>query len=298
MHGPDTILVAAPAGPTRDRLEAFLSARNARILPLHREAFPHTPRIVIDQASLRMDGADVLAKIRCAIVLDSGMMWPLPMLDPTPDAWERHRDRFDDYLRDERETSSFWFSCLDVLNDRVPVCINPQRAFALEATKLDAFEVLRDMGVPVAPTLCTNDEAALRDFTGRHPGPWLELSLSGAKARAMDQVGLDRLRLDEDPVVLQAVDPGHVLRVVAVGGTPVVLPAGAGDADDCVARLSEIQAALGAPWLDLWLRLAAGRWVVSDFSPSARIDDLDAGECSRVLDAVQGLIDAGPREGS
>jgi hypothetical protein len=298
MHGPDTILVAAPAGPTRDRLEAFLSARNARVLPVHREAFPHTPRIVIDQATLRMDGAEVLARVRCAIVLDSGMMWPIPMLDPTPEEWERHRDRFDDYLRDERETSSFWFSCLDILNDRVPLCINPQRAFALEATKLDAFEVLRDLGVPVAPTLCTNDEGALRDFTGRHPGPWLELSLAGGKARAMDQDGLARLRLGEDPVVLQAVDPGAALRVVAVGGTPIVLPTGACDADDCVARLSEIQAALGAPWLDVWLRRAAGRWVVSDFSPSARIDDLDAGDCSRVLEAVQGLIDAGPGEGS
>jgi hypothetical protein len=298
MHGPDTILVAAPAGPTRDRLEAFLSARNSRVLPMHREAFPHTPRTVIDQASLRMDGIDVLARVRCAIVLDSGMMWPIPMLDPTLGEWERHRDRFDDYLRDERETSSFWFSCLDVLSDRVPVCINPQRAFALEATKLDAFELLRDMGVPVAATLCTNDEAALRDFTGRHPGPWLELSLTGGKARAMDQGGLGRLRLDEDPVVLQAVEPGHVLRVVAVGGSPVVLPAGAGDVDDCIARVSEIQAVLGAPWLDLWLRPAAGGWVVSDFSPSARIDGLGAGDCSRVLEAVQGLIDAGPTEGS
>lgn len=298
MHGPDTILIAAPAGPTRDRLEAFLSARNARVLLLHREVFPHKPRIVIDQDSLRMDGTDVLARVRCAVVLDSGMMWPLPMLDPTLDAWERNRDSFDDYLRDERETSSFWFSCLDILNDRVPVCVNPQRAFALEVTKLDAFEVLRDVGVPVAPTLCTNDEAALRDFTGRHSGPWLELSLTGGKARAMDESGLAGLRLDEGPVVLQAVEPGRALRVVVVGGTPVVLPAGASDADECVARLSEIQDALGAPWLDLWLRRAAGRWVVSDFSPSARIDDLDAGECSRVLEAVQGLIDAGPGEGS
>jgi hypothetical protein len=298
MHGPDTILVAAPAGPTRDQLETFLAARNPRILPLHREVFPHTPRIVVDQASLRMDGIDLLDRVRCAVVLDSGMMWPIPMLDPTLEEWERHRDRFDDYLRDERETGSFWFSCLDIVNDRVSLCINPQRAFALEATKLDAFEVLRDMDVPVAPMLCTNDEAALRDFTGRHPGPWLELSPTGAKARAVDQGGLARLRLDEGPVVLQAVDPERVLRVVGVGGVAVVPPVGACDADECVSRLSEIQAALGAPWLDLWLRPAAGRWVVSDFSPSARIDDLDVEDRSRVLEAVQGLIDGGLGEGS
>ncbi len=298
MHGTDTILVAAPAGPTRDQLEAFLSARNARLLPLHREAFPRTPRVVIDQASLRMDGVDVLANLRCAIVVDSGMMWPLPMLDPTPEEWERHRDHFDDYLRDERETSAFWFSCLDVLNDRVPVCINPQRAFALEATKLDALEVLRDMDVPVATTLCTNDEGALRDFTGRHPGPWLELSLTGRGARTVDQGGLAGLRLSEDLVVLQAVDPAPVMRVVGVGGVPVVLPDGASDAGEVLSRLPAIQLAIGAPWLDLWLRRGAGGWVVSDFSPSARLDDLDAGDCSRVLEAVQGLIDAGSGEGA
>jgi hypothetical protein len=108
---------------------------------------------------LLVDGVDVLAEARAAVVLDSGMMWPVPMLDPSPEQWQHHRHRFDDYLRDERETSSFWFSCLDILNDRIPRCINPQAAFALDATKLDALEILRELGVPVAPTLCTDDQS-------------------------------------------------------------------------------------------------------------------------------------------
>jgi hypothetical protein len=55
--------------------------------------FPRAPLIAIEQDALLVDGVDALAEARAAVVLDSGMMWPVPMLDPSLEQWEHHRHR-------------------------------------------------------------------------------------------------------------------------------------------------------------------------------------------------------------
>lgn len=291
MDQKDTVIVAAPAGPTRDAVEAFVRAKGLQVASLRRESFPRTPRVVVDQTRLLLDDVDVLDRARAAIVLDSGLMWPLPMIDPTPDQWEQHREDFDTYLRDERETSSFWFSCLDIVGDRLKRCVNPQAAFALEATKLDAFEALREAGVPVAPTLCTNERDALDEFMAEHPGPWVEISLAGGPPTVVEAADLRARELDVDPVIVQVGDIRATAKVTSVQGAAT---AGAEPAvEGFGSSLAEAHRVLAAPWLDLWLRSDGTRWVLSDFSPSVKLDALPEAERERLIEAVWGWIDAG-----
>ena len=291
MESKDTVVVVAPAGPTREAIETFVRNKGRKVVSLRREEFPRCPQVVIEQSRLLFDDVDVLSRAHAAIVIDSGMMWPLPMLDPTPEQWEQHREDFDTYLRDERETSSFWFSCLDILNDGIERCINPQGAFALAATKLDALDALREAGVPVAPLICTNDGHALEEFLVEHRGSWVELSLSGKAPTAVEAEALRARDLEVAPVLVQAGEASAIERITSVRG---VAQAGDPDAvEGFSAFLEEAHRVLEAPWLDLWLRSDGKGWVLSDFSPAPRLDSLDDAQRERVLEAVWQWLDGG-----
>lgn len=280
------VVVVAPSGPTRDALEAFFAADDTSILSLRRESFLTEHDVMLEQDRLLIDGVDVLGESAAAIVLDSGMMWPVPMLVPSPEMWSTHRTRFDEYLRDERETQSFWFSVLDMLNDRLPICVNPQAAFAMHATKPDAFEQLASLPLPIAPMLLTNDEDRLAAFLREHPGPWTALSLTGGDSRTLTKEALRALSLQQEPIFLQA-SGGEEVCVQSVNGRVVVpepLPPEVRDV------LPEVHRVLCAPWLALRFRRAGSSWRLSDFDPSPRWEDLVPGDGERILEAIAELV--------
>jgi hypothetical protein len=229
------IIVAAPAGPGRSRLIDHLEARGAQVRSLERERLVRDGQLCIEDQRVLLDGADLLDGAAAAVVLEPGYMWPLPVLDPTPEQWAAHHGRFDDWLRDERESASLWYSLLAILDARVPAVINPQPAMAHLALPPDALALLREAGAAVAPTITTNDPDALADFANHHPDAALRaLPLwPGAPARWVERDTLGKLPLEREPLLLQALSGRQLLKVVAVAGRAVDdrdLPAAATEA--------------------------------------------------------------------
>ncbi len=286
------IITAAPAGPTRDRLEASLSDRGARVISLHRETAVSEQRLVLDaDGRLLWDGQDVLAGATAALVLDSGYMWSVPLCEPTPGQWEDHYQRFDDYLRDDRETASLWYSTLAIMEDRVPRCFNRAGAFANEAMKHDALELLRAADLPVAPALTTNDPDAVDSFARQHAGPLLELSLvPGAAARVLPREELGGLELDRRPVMLLALARPDLTRVTVAGGDLVAQSPADALPSPVPQFLPAAMEALQMEWGELVLGQGEQGWCLCDFSPSPDLGALDREDAERVLDAVWGML--------
>lgn len=284
MNESRRVIVVAPRGTTRARIEAFLERRGVDVCSIRRESFLRDQDVLIDQQSVRVDGVDV-SGADAAIVIDSGYMWPVPMLTPTKEEWELHRGRFDAYLRDERETQSFWYSLLDFINDRVAVTVNPQGSFALQATKPDAMAELAKRGVPLPPMILTNDRDRLEGFMARTAGRWLSLSLTKESSRLQNASELAGVVLEKDPVFLQSVDGESLLRLQSVEGR-IVWSDGAEAVEEVAAWIAAVHEALGAPWLELELRPSGGRWTLSDFDPGPRLDRMQEGESAAVLEAV------------
>lgn len=282
----ERILIVAPAGPTRTALTAFLGSRCRSLCSVERETVIAERALYVDAERILVHGDDV-TDAEVAIILDSGFMWPLPMLDPTRAQWDEHRHRFDDYLRDERESASLWFSFLDIVNVCVPLCINRQGAFALEAMKPDAFELLRAAGVAVAPMIATNSPEALVEFTKENPVDLLELSLCQAAPRWLDRNELAALNLDQAPVLVQAVTRGETTRVMVIGGEAQVLE---GPGSIPTAEIEVIQHTLGAEWTELIFRRTNRGWVLSDFTAAPSIAGAGDAVTDRVLERLWALI--------
>ena len=283
------IITAAPAGPTRQRLDAFFTSKGARVRSLCRDTLVTDQRLVLDHERALWDGEDLLDGAAAAVVLDSGYMWPVPLLEPTEEQWEQHHGRFDDYLRDDRETASLWYSLLAVIEDRVPRCLNRAAAFANEAMKHDALEHARGAGLPVAPALTTNDPEAARAFAGRHAGPLLELPMvPGGAPRPMERDDLASLPLDRRPVTLLALERPGLLRLTAVGG--VVVAADAAVPDDLRANVPAISRALHLEWGELVFGGDHGGWCLCDFSASPDLGTMAEDDAARTLELLWGLL--------
>jgi len=215
-----TIIVAAPAGPGRQRLTELLRRKGATVRSLERERLVPQGQLVIEDTRVLLGGEDLLLGATAAVILEPGTMWPLPALDPTAEQWAAHRGRFDDWLRDERESASLWFSLLAIIDELVPTVVNPQVAQAHLALKPDALALLREAGVAVAPTLVTNDPEAVARFCADHPDDAL-LALPlwpGAAPRRLAREDLAALPLDQEPLLLQALPGAEQLDVTAVAG--------------------------------------------------------------------------------
>lgn len=217
------IIVAAPAGTGRGRLIDHLEAQGAQVRALERERLVPDGQLCIEDQRVLLDGADLLDGAAAAVVLEPGYMWPLPVLDPTPEQWAAHQGRFDDWLRDERESASLWYSLLAILDARVPRVINPQPAMAHLALLPDALALLHEAGAAVAPSITTNDPEALADFANHHPDAALSaLQLwPGAPARWVEHGELAALPLEREPLLLQALSDRATRDVVAVEGRAV-----------------------------------------------------------------------------
>ncbi len=283
------IITAAPAGPTRQRLDAFLRGKGARVRSLCRDTLVTGQRLVLDEARALWDGEDLLDGAAAAVVLDSGYMWPVPLVEPTEEQWAQHHGRFDDYLRDDRETGSLWYSLLAVIEDRVPRCLNVAAAFANEAMKHDALEHARGAGLPVAQALTTNDPEAARAFAGQHEGPLLELPLvPGGEPLPLEREALDALPLERRPVTLLALARPQLLRLTAMGG---VVTAADGEVPDEVRGLvPTVSSRLGLELGALTFGQDTRGWCLCDFSPSPDLGALSDDDADRTLELLWDVL--------
>ena len=252
-----------------------------------------------------------------AIILDSGYMWQLPMLDPSVAEWELYADHFDDFLRNERESASFWYSLLQIINDRFPVSINRQEAFANAALKPDAPALLEEKGLPTAPCIISNDPEALTQFSREHPGFFYKTPLvPGGSSAWLNRTDLDALIQSisraPEPVQLQAFASTTPIRVMALGGEVLAqYPPTEGDHQEArqrntaestsahivsdaphnaLATISEltapIQKTLEIEWADLLFGRTPEGWRLADFSPTPALDRLPAHQSNEVLERL------------
>lgn len=282
------MLIIAPSGGTRDRLKRFFEGRAESVVCVGRDEAIAERRLVLDDERALLDGVDVLAGTSAAIVLESDLMWPLPLLDPTPAEWERERERFDEWLRDEREARSLWVSFVSIVSARVPRCFNPQPAFEHAATKPFAFELLREAGVPLPALVTTNDPEEAGAFADRYPGEYRAFELHpDDRGRWVSRQQLDELPLDVTPVMLQALATraGHTYS--AVCGR--LVPTG----DQSLARIAAAaQEVLEMPLAELVFRDGTAGPVLSDFSPSPELDLLADQEADAILHHLAEALNA------
>ncbi len=288
---PASLIIAAPAGPTRQRLERFFGPRGWRVVSLAREQIVARGQLVLDDLAVLLDGEEILDGTHAALIVDSGYMWPLPTLAPTPKQWAEHQGHFDEYLRDERETASLWYSLMEIINDRVEVCVNPQAAFEHEALKPFAFELLREAGVPLPALLTTNDPDALSSFCGQHPGGLLARELlPDAPARWLEKESPTELGLDRSPLLVQALSSREKVEVMAVNGQAVVCRPQPSE-EATLAVVPVVQQVLQMPWATLVFRRDTGGEVLSDFSASPDLGALPPSDAERVLEALAQVVD-------
>jgi glutathione synthase/RimK-type ligase-like ATP-grasp enzyme len=121
-----------------------------------------------------------------------------------------------------RERRSFLAGFVSAMEASGTVFVNPPGTMAQHFRKLEQLDSLRAAGVPVPPTLATNDPAAVLDFAQDIGGPLVYKPLAGGGLcrRVTDaDLGSDRLRLlARAPVLFQAEVPGRNIRVYVVGG--------------------------------------------------------------------------------
>jgi len=249
------VVVVAPPGPLREALLKYLSAR-APVVSLEREALTRSGRVVLTDDGLLVDGVELLRDTLGALVFDSGRMWSVPLLAPGEVEWAGLRGRFDQHLRDERESASLWFSLLEVLNAALPACINSQAAFAREALIADTLLAAANGGLPVAPLWAGNAPDALEAFAARHEGPLLSLPWDPQEPSApLPRSALASPPLQDLPTIVVAPGAGRALRVVQVAGEvvedPERHPAGVPDQAATVVRAAAKALDLGCGTLTL-----------------------------------------------
>lgn len=284
------IVLAAPAGGVRERLCAGFSKRGFEVAKLNRESFVAEGCLIIEDGGVRLRGEDVSREAAGAVILDSGYMWPVPLLSPTREEWEANRTCFDDYLRADRESASLWFSALALLGEHVPHIANPQSAFAYQAMKPQAFLELRDRGLATADFAASNDpevfhemvrkgeEARLTDLLGQSPPRWI------------DAAAVDALPLDEEAFVVQRLGSKELTEVVVAGKTCFEVRGSRADST-LVDLAREALGALGAPLgRVVFGRDPDGRRVVVDFDITGGLGALSEGDMERVVDGLAELF--------
>ena len=154
-----------------------------------------------------------------------------------------------------RERRSFLAGFVSAMEATGTVFVNPPGTMAQHFRKLEQLDSLRAAGVPIPPTLATNDPDAVLDFAQDIGGPLVYKPLAGGGLcrRVTDaDLGPDRLRLlARAPVLFQAEVPGRNIRVYVVGGVVVASYEIVSDQLDYRgAESAVVQTALGAEEYD------------------------------------------------
>ena len=284
------IIVAAPSGKTRDRL-VELFGETSDVIALNREEIIDSGNVYIEDQRAFWGEVDLL-EAHAAVVLDSGFMWPMPQLLPTEDDWERYRENFDDYLRAERESMSLWLSLLEILNREIPLCFNPQTAFANEALKPAAFEQLAANGISVAPFLVTNDPSAAQKFAETHGDPLRMVSL--VPSHSSHWLGLDELHrwdFEKDPLMLQACESKSLEEIFVAADKVHAVNSNKRISKELEGVALSCAQALEIEFGCLTFQITAVRNSFVDFSASPRLDNLDDIQCREVFSSLWRAIE-------
>lgn len=283
----DIIIIAAEQN-TRKRLSRYFADRGFRCRIVERSEVVPKQQLVITQEMVKFCGEDLLQNTAAAIVLDSGYMWPQPTAIPSEEQWSRYEENLDEYLRNERESASFWYSFLEILNDHLPVCINPQAAYCAEAFKPWALDLLSEQGIGTAAFVAGNDKKRIEQFLMDNPGPVMSIPVS--KDEAGSWVSREGLADLDRPVFLQAFSSKQEVRVLAVNGKAIHIEPQTSWIEELADPIPRIQSVLKTHLCELVFR-RSDSLVLSNFKTAPDLNRYPDDILSRVLDEVITLIE-------
>ena len=282
------IIIIAAQHYTRKRLSRYFEDRGFRCRIVERARVVPEQQIVITQDTVKFCGEDLLQNTAAAIVLDSGYMWPQPTAIPSEEQWFRYEENLDEYLRNERESASFWYSFLEILNDRLPVCVNPQEAYATEAFKPWALDLLSEQGIGTAAFIAGNNKKRIEQFLVDNPGPVLSLPVSNAEASSW--VSRKELADLDRPVFLQAFSSKQGVRVLAVNGKAIHIEPQTSEIEEIADLIPPIQSVLKIHLSELVFR-RSDKLVLSDFTAAPDLNRYPDDILCRALDELVTLIE-------
>lgn len=282
------IIIIAAQQSTRDLFYKYFEDQGFRCLIIERDKIIPEQQLVVTEDSVEFCGEDIIKQTAAAIILDSGYMWPQPTSVPSDERWTYYENNLDEYLRNERESTSFWFSLLEILNDCVPLCINPQEAFTAEAFKPWALDVLSAEGIATAPFMAGNNKQQISKFIQQHPGPVLSLPISKeGRARWDWQEQIDH---EHAPVFLQALTSKEEMSVIVVNGKVIHTDPEGASIDAAIEEIPRIQSVLKIPLAELVFRYS-DRPVVSDFKAAPDLSNLSDDRLTNLLDEILSLVE-------
>lgn len=267
-------------------LGEYLRTRGHEVVVLRRRNSVEDNSLWLDDRTIWLGPRDIISTIDAAIIFDSGYPWPIPSIRPSADEWILQRERFDDYLRAERERASLWYSALSLLNLSLP-CMNPQTTFAHEATKPSGLALLASSGLDVAPFLATNDREALEDF-GAAAGALFSLDQRGhGQPTQLSTREISALPLEREPSFVCALDHTELIRLVVVQGAVVYVDPPISNPSQITALAQEAAQLLEAPALELFFGRTQTNWSIVDFRASLHLPSLEITQATAVLKAIE-----------
>ncbi|MBD3315934.1 MAG: hypothetical protein GF344_09120 [Chitinivibrionales bacterium] len=276
---------------------AFFEAKGYECITVMRQSLFLEKSLYITNDGIHYQGKDLSAGIDAALVTDSGYMWPQPVTPLTEEQWGGYKNRLDEFLRNEREASSMWYSFLGILNETATVCINPQRAFEFQAFKPWAFEELRNAGIPLPPIMTGNDDVRIQSFMENHPGVYLKVPLTDSDSPEWLETHVAKERSFADsPALLQALTSKEESRVLVVGGRVVWTDGKGSRTAGAESKIWEsipiLQECLSMPYAELTLRMSDGT-MLSDFNAAPDITRIPDIHQRSALEAILGILEEG-----
>lgn len=272
------LLILTPKDEINKILIDFFSDDFA-VIPIYRQDILKKEQLVINNHDVLLDGNSILKNTAAAFIFDSGYMWPNPGMKFSPDEWEAGRDKFDELLRNERESNSFWYSMLSILNQEIPFCINPQSAFAKEAFKPEVFHELLQEKIALPPFCIGNNKEINKKFIEDNRGEILTIPLSPLQ----EEGWLAGNEMGGSPLFLQSFSNKESVKVISFKGQTVT-----GDQKDLIStdQLRKIHDIIQAPLLELVFRDNKG-WCLSDFSVCPDLTLLSEDELYYMLNEIK-----------
>jgi hypothetical protein len=281
------IIIITKDRRTREHFSGYFRDRGYECLAIERNRIIAEQQLALTENGAKFCGQELFAGTAAAIILDSGFMWPQPATAPTAAQWSAYERNLDEYLRNEREAASLWYSFLEILNDALPICINPQEAFTAEAFKPWALDLLAGNGVTTAPFVAGNNGEEIAKFINTHPGPLLSLPITGDEEESWNP---PRLFDGHDaPVFLQAFASGEELRTVVANGKAIRVHPSGSNIEGVIDQIPLICSCLNLHLAELVFRDSDGL-VLSDFKAVPDLENLDGQALTSLADEIHTMI--------
>lgn len=216
--------------------------------------FPRALRLSLRDGAPAADGVDLAAVGRWYV---RSLPLPLPFRLPEDAGPDRRRHEY----AAGRERRSFLAGFTAALAAAGAALVNPPERMAQHFRKPEQLDALRAAGVPVPPTLATNDPAVLAGFVRDEGAVVFKPLAGGGRCRRLAAADLtpERLALlSAAPVLFQAEVPGRNIRAYVVGGAVVAAYEIVSDELDYRGAETDVRPAeLGAAEADACRRAAA-----------------------------------------